>query len=333
MRKIAVLVFTAAFLWGGYWFIGSRAVENGLATWLSDRQNDGWVAEYSKLNTIGFPSRFDTLITDLELADPRTGVAWSTQRLEIFALSYRPNHIIVSLPESQTLASPYERITITNDTIRGSVVFEPDTLLALERSSFELDNVALTSDLGWSTKIKTGRFATRQTVAAINTHDISFEASGVTPSKSLKRSLDPAGLLPNEFETLTINSTMAFDAPWDRLAIEQARPQIQTLDLKDLRAKWGDLEFRAAGELQVNAAGVPTGTITIKAVNWQDMLQIAVGAGLIPTQMAPTVERALAFLAGMSGNPKTLDAPLAFKNGSITLGPIPLGPAPLLIIR
>jgi len=333
VRKLLVIVIAAATIWGGYWFVGSSAVESGLSSWLSDRQRDGWIAEYSSLHTRGFPNYFDTTITDLELVDPRTGVAWNAPVFKISALSYKPNHIIAMLPKEQTVASPFERITVNNTNMRGSVVFETSTSLALERSNFEIDAFTLTSNRGWKAGVQTGRLATRQTVAISNTHDIYFEASGVTPSASVLSALDPAGLLPKIFDTLTIDTTIGFDAPWDRFAIERSRPQIVSLDLKKLQATWGDLDLRAAGELEVDGAGIPTGSITIKAVNWREMLNIAVSAGILPKNVVPTAERAMELLAGMSGSPKTLDAPLSFQNGRIWFGPVPLGPVPRLVIR
>ena len=333
MRIILWVVFAAAFLWAGYWFVGSRAMETGLVTWLEDRQEEGWLAEYTTLNTRGFPNRFDTVVTDLELADPRTGVAWSLPKLEILMLSYKPNHIIAVMPNTQTIASPNERITITNDDMRGSVVFQPDTSLSLLRSVFEIDNATFTSTKDWTATIKAGQFATKQTVARKNAHDVLFSATDVGPSKNLLARLDPAGVLPKIFETLRIETTLGFDAKWDRLAIERARPQVTDIDLKILQANWGPMDLYMAGELTVDAAGIPTGTITVRAQNWREMLSVAVAAGAVPQNISKTVESALNFLASMSGNPKTLDAPLTFQGGKISFGPIPLGPAPRIVIR
>ena len=38
-------------------------------------------------------------------------------------------------------------------------------------------------------------------------------------------------------------------------------------------------------------------------------------------------------MAALEGPPNTLDAPLTFENGFISFGPIPLGPAPRIVIR
>jgi len=332
MRKIVYVILLAALGWAGYWFVGSRAMEGALRTWLADRQQAGWVAEYDQLNTIGFPNRFDTTIQALELADPSTGVAWSVPRLEILQLSYKPNHIILRLPGEQSVASPYQRIAVTSSDLRGSIVFDPDTDLTLNRATFAMADMALSSTLGWTARLNSGQFATRQ-ARSDRVHDIYFEAKGLTPSDGLRDQLDPTNSLPASFSIFKAQAKLGFTDPWDRHAIETARPQIETLDLDLVQAKWGDLDLRIAGNLTVDTRGIPTGDITVKAANWRDMLAIAEASGAVPAGFVPTLRKALEFVSKLSGDPRTLDAPLTFRNGIISFGPIPLGQAPRLIIR
>ena len=333
MRSLLVLSFFAAIVWAGYWFVGMRAVESGLSSWIEQRRDEGWVADYATLNTRGFPNRFDTTITQLQLADPETGVAWSVPFFQIFALSYKPNHIIAAWPNEQIIATPMQNIKILSDTMRASVVFRPDTSLELNHSIIELDNFRLESSDGWSASLEHGSLATRPTVGKPDTHDIGFNAVGVRPSRDLLESLNPGGTLPDVFETLHIETSVTFDAPWDRYAIEQRRPQIEKLDLNILQANWGQMDLNAAGELDIDQYGIPSGRITVRAKNWREMLDFAVASGVITKGIAPTIERAMELLAAMSGNPKTLDAPLTFHNGRMSFGPIPLGNAPRLVIR
>ena len=109
--------------------------------------------------------------------------------------------------------------------------------------------------------------------------------------------------------------------------------ELTAIDLDDLSARWGQITFRAAGDLAVDASGVPTGRITVKAVEWRKLLEMAVGTGLVAETFRPALERALGLMASLEGNPDTLDAPLTFEKGFIALGPIPLGPAPRIVIR
>lgn len=333
MRRLLVVMLSLGAIWGSYWVVGSTAMEKGLRNWIDARADEGWVAEYASLETQGFPNRFDTTFLDLQLADPQTGVAWSAPFFQILTLSYSPNHIIAVWPRTQTIASPYQRITIESAEMKGSVVFEPDTALTLDRSTIVLDRFRLASNAGWDAAVERGQLSTRQTPGKEDTHDIAFEALGFRPADQVRRQLDPLGALPETVETLKIDMTMGFDAPWDRYAIEDARPQITDLDLKLVQATWGNLDLRLAGELTVDEAGNPEGRIVVKATNWREMLAMAQASGLVPAEIAPTVENALTLLAAMSGPPETIDAPLSFKNGLVAFGPFPLGRAPRMVIR
>lgn len=328
MRILIWIVVIASAAYSGYWFVGARAVETGLANWFQERRSEGWVADYAALDTIGFPNRFDTTITELELADPETGVAWTLPFFQILTLSYTPNHIIAVLPPEQVLATPVEKVTLENRRMRGSVVFVPGTRLEIDRTSFELDGLKLASTDNWQTTVETGQFATRQTAERDLSHDIYFQASEMWPSQPLLDFLDPGGLLPKKFDGVTLDASVLFDAPWDRFAVEVGRPQPVEIELKKLDAGWGELTLQATGSLQVDGRGQPLGRIDVRARNWRDMLRVAAETGIVPANILPTVEDALEILAGMSGNPETIDAPLTFRRGTMFLGGLPIGPAP-----
>lgn len=333
MRKLIVLILVLATLWGGYWVVGSRAVEHGLAGWIAARRAEGWAADYAELNTVGFPSRFDTTLTQLRLADPETGLAWTMPFFQILALSYKPNHIIAVWPDRQTLATPEQSIEIAGDKIQGSVVFRPGTDLALERTDIVAQGVALTSSAGWNAALEQGRFAIHRHELAEASYRLGADILALEPSEPMRRALDPLGTLPRRIETLRLDATLDFDRPWDRFAIEDARPQPVRIELDDLRATWGELDLRAAGDLVIGDGGLPEGRITVKATNWREMLALGVSAGLVPQGLAPTIARGLEVLAGLSGSPQTLDAPLSFQKGFVSFGPIPLGPAPRFVLR
>lgn len=333
MRKLLVITALLVALWGGYWFVGASAMERALAAWIGDRQSDGWVAEYATLDTRGFPNRFDTTLTELELADPRTGVAWSAPWFQILSLSYKPHHVIAAWPDKQVLATPYERIEMTSADMRGSIVLEPQPSLPLDRSSIVAERVELASTLGWTASMEQAHLATRRTPTVANSYDFSLDARGVKPASGFVKLISRGVLLPDVFDGLEIRATVEFDAPWDRFAIERARPQPRRIQLDILKARWGELDLWMAGELLVDSAGLATGEITVKARNWRDMVAIAVGAGVLAEEFEGTVTSALEFLSGLSGDPETLDTPLKFDRGRVWFGPVPLGQAPRFVIR
>lgn len=329
MRKLLVLIVVLALGWAGYWFVGATAVERGLTGWLEDRRAAGWTAGYGDLGVSGFPNRFDTTLTDLHIDDPLTGFGWRGPFFQAFALSYRPNHVIAVFPPQQTILTPYEEIDLAAGDMRGSVVVSPGMTLALDRATFVAEDVEATGSLGWSASVEEARFAVREAVRE-NAYDIGLEMLGVTPDAALTEAVDPGDTLPAAIERVRLDATVVYSRPLDRFALQGVRPQPVAIEVNDARATWGDLAVTAEGELDVDPQGIPTGILTLEVRNWRQMLALAVEAGLVPERLAETAERGLALLAGLGGG-DDLRVPLTFRDGTVSLGPVPLGPAPRLI--
>ena len=333
MRRLGIIVFLAVAGWSGYWYAGKSAYQAGLERWFDDRRAEGWVAEYETLATVGYPSRFDTEVTALELVDPETGVAWQAPLFRVEAASASPTEIDVIWPAEQTLASPEERVTLLSDVMEAGVRFRPNTSLALEAMDATLDGLVLRSSEGWESRVESGVFNTRLDEGSQTAHVITFAATGVTPGSQVVDIIDSSDILPDALETLQLDMTADFDAPWDRAAIEERRPQPTALDLRLAKAQWGPLELSATGAVTVDAEGRPEGSIDIKATEWREMLKMAVAGGVIPEEIAPTIERGLELLAGFSGSSTSLNTTLNFRGGLMSVGPIPVGPAPVLRLR
>lgn len=334
MRFLLVAVVVAALGWSAYWFFGARGTEQALRNWLELREAEGWVVSASDISTKGFPNRFDTTLTDLELADPETGVAWQAPFFQIFALSYKPHHIVAVWPDRQKLATPNQVVSITSADMRGSILFEPGVDLALDRTTIEFDSMGLVSTADWNAALENGLMSVRQTPDADNSYDFSLKATGLQMPRGARNAVSDSDMVSDRLETIQIDATIVFDAPWDRNAIEDQRPQPRRIDLKQARATWGQLDLRIAGAVTVDSNGTPSGEVTFKATNWREILQLAEETGAIPKELGGMVEGGLNMIARMSGNSKTIDVPLAIKDGRVTLGGlIPLGPAPNLTLR
>ena len=333
MRKLFFAILIAALAWSGWWWVGSTAKRAAIDGWLAERRAQGWVAEYADMTVTGYPNRFDTVLRELRLADPSSEWAWSAPQFQVLALSYKPNHVIAVWPETQTFGSPYETVEASAARMRGSVVFEPDTKLALARSTIEIEDLALKGSTGWNAALEKGLVSTRQSAPGAApgfAHDLNVDATNLRLPRRLKRRLDRADLLPEVVKTAYLDATLAFDAPWDRRAVEGPQPDLTALNIKALTLTWGQLDLRARGTLVADAEGYPEGTLDLTAKNWREMLELGVRGGLFGRDLARTLERGLGFLAGLKGDDDTLDVSLSFSGGQARLGPVPLGPVPRL---
>lgn len=331
-RILGGAVALAAAGWSAWWFIGSAAHDAALSGWLAERRADGWQAEVSDLSTQGFPNRFDTRLSDLALADPGEGWAWSAPFLDILMLSYAPNRAIVAFAPEQTLAVPGARAALRSEGLRGSVRFAPGPSLALTRLSLEGRALALEGE-GWSSGaagLDAHVLASDPSTAPGDSYDLYFSAEGVAPPQALRDLLDPAGALPALAQALRLDARVALDRPLDRFSVEDAAPQIEALSLTALEAQWGALSLRANGRLRADAQGFAEGEIAVQARNWREMLRAGVAAGVISADLGSALEAGLGFVAMLGGDQDAIEAPLSFSGGYARLGPVPLGAAPRL---
>ena len=334
-RVLLGFIIVAAAAWSGYWWVAANSLQSGFATWFEQRRAEGWVAEYGALDVQGFPNRLDTVFEDLDLADPETGLAWRTPRFQINALSYRPNHVIGIWPDTQRIATPLDKYDVQSADMRASFVLTPNAMLQVDRTSLTAQTLTISPVSGeGQTRLDALRLAAEHVpMENAATYRLGLAAEGLAPSLPWRRMVDPDGTLPETFDAFRADLTVEFDKPWDRTAIENARPQPRAIRLKLAQARWGGLELQAAGDLEVDEAGRPTGEITVKARNWREILDLSVKAGALPSGLAGTLEDGLSLISQMAGNPNTLDIPLGFRRGMVMLGPVPIGPAPVLRLR
>lgn len=331
MRILLILIVVATGAWSAYWFIASAGVKSGFETWFEARRAEGWVAETQDIQVTGFPNRIDISFTDLILADTDSGLVWEAPFFQILALSYRPNHVIAVWPPEQRLATPHEKFTLTSSDMRASIVLRPDSDLGLTRTTLTAEDLTIRAD-GAADETRLAALtlaAERVAVDAAPTYRLGLSSDGVAPA--LPRGLRET--LPDTLDALRADMTVTFEKPWDRQAIETARPQPRQINIRLAEARWGELELLVAGELDVDENGLPEGSLAVKARNWREILDIAVATGSMPQGLARTLEDGLSLLAGLSGNRQTIDMPLEFRRGRIFLGPVPIGQAPVLRLR
>ena len=335
MRIIIAIIALAALAWTGWWFFIANAKEAALNAWLAERRAAGWVAEAEAIDVGGFPYRVDTTVRGLELANPNAGWAWSAPEFQFLTLAYQPNHLIAIWPPEQSFATPLGTTQVRSETMRGSVIVEPNLGLALDRATIDLQGVALTGDGDWRIGVAKAILATRQAEgpdAAPFAHDVAFTAEGLALPEAWVR-FDRAGVLAPVIETAKFDVLATFDRPWDRAAIEGEPALLEAMEIRDMTFTWGKLDLRGKGALVADSRGFAEGRIDLRARNWEQMLEVAEDSGALDGGVASALRAGLGLLARLGGGDDTLDVSLDFSDGRTFLGPVPIGPAPRLVGR
>ncbi len=325
MRALVWVVTALMALWSGYWFVGKGAVERAAIALFDRAPEQGLVAENAGLSVQGFPNRFDLTITSPRLGDPQTGIEWEAPFVQVLSLSYKPWHIIAAFAPEQTLRLRLQQVVLTSSKLQASVVVTPNTSLPLDRTTLIGSALGATSSAGWTIAADEVRFATRLDPSLANAHQIGLEIKGLSPDASLMALLPDQ---PARIDMLRLDATASLSAPLDRFAA-QNRPVLTALTVTEGVLQWGDLGIFAKGDLAITN-GLPEGRIDIRVEGWRGLVPMAVALGAVTPEVAPTVEGMLEALAATSKTPGALELPLIFKGGRMSLGPLPLGPAPRL---
>lgn len=333
MKVWAWVIGALVAIWSVIWLAGSIATERLVTYWLNDRETAGWVVTRDAVQTSGYPFRFVTTLPGLTLADPFTGWAVEADGFRLEQDSYQPQAIRAIWPAEHILATPFERITMRAGQLEAMLHVRPLDYLALVHSETRITSLEMTSDLGWSSRVGQAVAVVSDREEAGHRYDIRVDATDVVPAGEVLALLDPAAVLPQAIERVHLDAVMGFARAWDLTALESSRPTLTRVELAELRAEWGDLALRLSGNLDLDDSGIPTGDLSVRAQNWREMIEIGVNAGAIPVGFRGTLETGLGLLAGLSGRPEDLDATLSFSQGQVYFGPIPLGPAPRLILR
>lgn len=326
MRWLLWVVIAGGTLWGGWWFAASTAMERGAVAAFDAMAARGLVATRSDLTVRGFPNRLDLIVTDPAVSDPATGTGYAAEIFRLYTLTWRPWHMIAAFAPEQRFPTPAGDAVLTSDRMQASLVLQPDTALGLDRMALAGDAVSLTAP-ALDSQVRVGadtlRLATRLDPTRDNTHEIGLDIAG------LDAGLPPGTGLPPRAERLRIVAFAGFSAPLDRFAGD-TRPGLVRLDLSEASLVWGDIRLTADGSLTADADGFAEGRIDIRLDNWETALTAATAIGLVNPVVAPTWAELGRRLAQVSGDPRRIDLPLTLSGGRMSLGPLPLGPAPRL---
>ena len=325
MRFILGTTAVLAVLYSGYWVVGQQAVNRGAVAVIDQMRADGTDIAYADLSTVGFPSRFDTTVTDLRLTTPDGALTWSAPFVQVFALSYLPNRWIAVGPPEQVVSVAGSEVRVSSEDLRASISAGVSTDLPLDAVTAEASALRVEGAGFGALSLDRLLVALRDRPGEeiASDYDIYAEATGLALPETWRARLDPEGALPATIEVARINGAMVLADPIDRTG---APVLLRDLTLTEARIAWGDLALTVTGSMRVGADGIPAGTFTIVAAGWQGMVDMAVAAGTLGAGQATMARGGLAALA--EGGPDlTLDLVLS-EDGTMRLGPLPLGPSP-----
>jgi len=333
LRSAVKILIPITLIWAGWWYVATSGLQGSLTAWFDARRAEGWQAQTGDMTRAGFPLRIATVMSDVTLDDPETQAALHLPQITLSTPIYWPGHATLRLPDAPvSLSTPQAELTYASKGTVAALRLHPGTALQLETLHGSSSDMVIQLDEADVLRIDTLRADAQQT-ADEQTYDIDLNAVGFAPGVLIRNALRLPQSWPERFDTLIADMTVSFDRPWDRHALEDSRPQPTAVKIDRVEAVWADLNISLDADLQIAAGGIASGTLRLKARNWQQMLDLASASGALPAQIRPQIENGLTLLSGLSGNRESLDVEITFDQGRMRMGFIPLGTAPRLIIR
>lgn len=319
MRGLMWVILLVAGLWAGYWVVGSRAVQSATESWFQAEVAAGRQASHEGVAVRGFPNRFDLTVTAPRLFDPKTGLGWQAPFAQVFAMGWKPWHLIAALPNEQVIVLPDQRVDLSTTRMRGSLLLVPGPDMALREAVAEADGLRAASDMGWVLAAERAVLSSRADAARAGWHRLGLSVTGLAPDPEFARAIG----LPAQLSTLFVDAQVGLSAPIDRQFATQ-QPRMTGIEVTKATLAWGGLGLKATGALAPDAAGYAAGSLKLTVENWRLLLPVLVETGIIAADAARQIEGGMALMA----NGNTLDVTLTLRAGQVFFGPLPLGPAP-----
>jgi len=320
MRILAGLAILATALWCGYWFVGRTALDRAIVAGLAATP-EVTVAGHS---IAGFPNRFDVTFDEPRLTDG--ALTWRAPFVQVFALSYRLNHLLAVFAHDQQITAPGLDATIHSEDLRASLVMEAGLDLPLDRLT--LVGQALDLDVNATHhQIDTLRAASRRSDAV--RHELAIVLEGALPDPAEMDRLDPQRIWPRRFDLLRLDAEVEFDAALDRHVVQGQPPRVTRLTLTGAQVRYEATDITLTGRLTPNAEGLLSGDLTVTVAGFHDLMRRARDAGLMPPEHDALMTMALQGLVSPD-DPDRIEAAFAVVDGEVRMGPILVGSLPPL---
>jgi hypothetical protein len=314
VRWLFGLAVLATVLWCGYWFAGSRALELAIDQALADFDSP-LSAEDRRI--AGFPNRFDVTLTAPRVSLP--GLAWSAPFVQVFALSYRPHHLVLVFPPEQRLDLPGGDWRLRTSDGRASAVFAPARRLELDRVVVVLREARLSGPL--EVRAEALRLALRPVEPGL--YEAVAEFEDALPDPAMMDRIDPARDWPRLYSVLRLEAELAFDRPLDADALLDRRLPPPQVVLTGARVAWPGVDLRLSGRVDTGAIGGPAGEMVLAIEGWPQFVALLDRAGALTDELRFWINGAGPALARPDA-PDSVDIPLRIEAGQVRLGPMVL---------
>lgn len=357
MVILVVLLFGG---WSGFWYYASGKAQEAIEGWRAREAKAGRVYSCGTQTVGGYPFRIevDCDRASAQFRSNQASVEIKTASILVAAQIYDPTLLISEFRGPLTIADPGQLPSlIANWTLGESSV--RGTPSAPERVALVFDNPAVDRVTGGKREawLRAKHIEIHGRIAEGSVADKPVIETALQLDQASIPGFHPAAVQPIDADIVTVLRGLHDFAPkpWP-VRFREMQADGGRIDITKARVQQGDILAVGGGSLSLNASGRLEGQLRVTVAGLDQFLE-KIGAQRI-VQNSPTVDRLAGMLDRLSpglgqvarqqaganisaginmlGQQTTLEGrhavtlPLRFTDGSVFLGPIPIGTVPAL---
>ncbi len=332
--KLVTLIILLAVLWGGLWYGLAAVTRAGIDRWAEMRRSEGWQIETGALRQSGFPLEVRTKIEGLTMQNDQARFASQIPLINLKTRLIKPLSPEMQFPaQTIVMGTPQAQVELAIDYANATAALSPGLMLELKRTNLLVGPWRMSGPKGPVISALDTYIELTQNSANDRVYHLHLGVGALRPGPALRDALVLPDDLPETFDAFLAEMTVEFDRPLDRSSRPGDRPQPRRIHLRRANAQWGAIDLAAEAALKIDANGIPEGKLSLRANNWKEMLDLAQAVTALSPAIRRQVENTLGIVARMKGDEATLNVEITFDRGRMSMGLIPLGPAPRIYLQ
>lgn len=308
--------------WTGAWFYAAGQVQTAIEAYISE-DIPGWNITYRTLQIGGFPFRIkvDLQRPRLVFSGERGTIRWETNHISAMRHLWQPRHLLVDLNGQHRFtinrAGQIHHFIHDNDQAISSIETDEEgrlRLLSLDLTSPKLKFNKKATAQGKRLQIR----AERKPNSARNV-DLVLRGDQITFSETfLNRNLNAQW---RNIRLLDLNTTVTGlpDDMATAILASQWRDGGGTVEVRQLRLQWGEVDITAKGSLALDEQMRLIGALTAQIKGHEKLIDLAVLTGDLRDGGVVAARTVLGLLAAAGGG--ILSVPARLQDGQLYLGP------------
>ncbi len=332
--RLVILIILLAALWGGLWYGLAAATRAGVDHWADMRRSEGWKIDSGAIGQSGFPFDVHTRIEGLTMQNDQARLASQISLIDLKTRLINPLSPEMHFPaQTIVMGTPQAQVELAIDHADATAALSPGLMLELKRANLLVGPWRMSGPKGPVLSAVETYIELTQDSANDRVYHLHLDLGALRPGPALRDAMVLPNDLPEIFDAFLAEMTVEFDRPLDRSSRPGDRPQPRRFHLRRANAQWGAIDIAADAALKIDTNGIPEGKLSLQANNWKEMLNLVQAVAGFSPATSSQIESMLGIVARMRGDEDTLDVVITFDRGRMSMGLIPLGPAPRIYLQ